>query len=555
MTDIYEEARNRVRAALSALSLPADTVTIEHPADLARGDLSTNAAMVYGKQANMNPFDLAQKIAVEILKTPHEWFDRVEVARPGFVNFYLSKNFFAGEVARMLEQGDGYGKNDIFGGKNVIIEYTDPNPFKELHVGHLMNNTIGESLSRIFAWSGGTVRRANYQGDVGLHVAKAVWALKNKKAFGEAYADGAKAFEEDENAKKEIIAINKKIYDRSDEEINHLYDEGRKLSLEYFETIYARLGTKFDFYFFESETGIVGKKLVEEHVRDGVFEKSDGAIVFKGERYGLHTRVFINADDLPTYEAKELGLATMKHEKFPYEYSFIVTGNEIAEYFKVLKKVLALTRPELAAKMTHIPHGMLRLPSGKMSSRTGDVISAGWLIDEAKHRVYEKVKEGRGAEAVEAIAEDAAVGAVKYSILRQAVGRDIIFDFDTSLSFEGNSGPYVQYTHARAHSIGVVAREKGIAVATDKPFAECSVIERLLCRFPATVARSAAEREPHHIVTYATDLARDFNAWYAAERIVDAENNAPYRVAVAEATKRILKNCLHLLGIPAPEKM
>ena len=207
---------------------------------------------------------------------------------------------------------------DIKKGQKILVEFTDPNPFKLFHIGHLMSNAIGESISRFYEAMGAKVIRVTWQGDVGIHIAKAVWDLRRiyrdsdmaiyrnlrVSELGEAYARGARAYEENEDAKKEIEQVNKKIYDRSDAEINKIYDAGKRASLEYFENIYKKLGSKFDRYFFESELGSKGAEIVKQHPE--VFEQSEGAVVFRGEKYGLHTRVFINSSGLPVYEAKNL---------------------------------------------------------------------------------------------------------------------------------------------------------------------------------------------------------------------------------------------------------
>jgi arginyl-tRNA synthetase len=309
------------------------------------------------------------------------------------------------------------------------------------------------------------------------------------------------------------------------------------------------LGTEFDYKFFESEAGPFGKKLVEDNL--AVFETSDGAVIYKGEQDGLHTRVFINSEGLPTYEAKELGLAKIKYDKYPYDFSVVVTGNEIVEYFKVLKAVMKKIFPELEKKTRHVPHGMLRLPSGKMSSRTGDVITGESLIEAVKEKIKDKVKD---SDLPEEVIEQIAVGAIKYSILKQDSSRDIIFDFDKSLSFEGNSGPYLQYTFARTQSVLIKARENNIApeVKTGEVLGE---VEKLLARFPEVVYRAGEFLAPHFIATYLIELASAFNAFYANNKIVSEEENSAYRVALTAAVGQVLKNGLDLLGIATPAKM
>ena len=468
---IVEKIRKTIADSLKNLGIEVGEITLEHPADLEHGDFSTNAALVYAKEARMKPRDLAERIVHIIHNSKfilHE-LERIEIAGAGFINFYLSPRFFASQIAEIISKGDNFGEGQTLADKKVMVEYTDPNPFKEFHIGHLMSNAIGESIARLFEASGAKVARACWQGDVGLHVAKAIWGMiqtnnkqqttNNSKAtvqkWGEAYTVGSQKYETDENAKKEINKLNKKIFDRSDTEVNKLYDWGRQVSLEHFEEIYKKLGTKFDHYFFESREGREGEKIVAEFLKKGVFEKSENAVVFRGERFGLHTRVFITSQGLPTYETKELGLNKAKFEKEPdINQSVIVTANEQNDYFKVVLKAMEQIYPEIAAKTKHLSHGMLRFASGKMSSRTGNVITGESLISTMEDLVLEKIKDREfSPEEKQNIARAVGVGAIKYSILRSATGSDIIYDFEKSISFEGDSGPYLQYTYARALSV------------------------------------------------------------------------------------------------------
>lgn len=560
-----EKLEKSLREILRNLGIKNSGATLEHPMEVSNGNYSTSVALSYAKDLKTSPTQLAEKIKTELEKDKPEEVEKIEIAGPGFINFFLSQQFFTDVVSKIIKKPDQYGKTEIFHKQKTIIEYTDPNPFKEFHIGHLMSNTIGESLSRIVEYNGAEVKRANYQGDVGIHVASALWGKMKKPdaAWGEAYVLGAAAYQEDTDAEKEILELNKKIFERSDKEINKLYDAGKKQSLDSFEKIYKRLGTKFDFYFFESETGGTGRKLVEENIGE-IFEKSEGAVIFKGEKYGLHTRVFINSQGLPTYEAKDLGLAKIKHDKYHYDKSIVVTGNEVNDYFRVMHKAMELLFPELAEKTIHISHGMLRLPTGKMSSRTGEVIAAESLLNEVKEKVRVKVRDRNLSDAEkEDITEKVSIGAIKYSILKQSSGKDIIYDFEKSLSFEGDSGPYLQYAHTRAVSVIHKAREEGIRAGVKNGNKELGIrnngvgeIERLLYRFPEIIERAGREYEPHYLTTYLVDLAGVFNSFYAKEKIVDAGDvQSPYKVALTKAVAGVLKNGLYLLGIPVPDKM
>ncbi len=544
-------------AALAKEGVSGVEIPVEHTADFAHGDYASSVALAFSKQLGVNPRVLAEKLVVSMGDI--EGVSKIEIAGPGFINFTLSPEYLYENLNVGRAHGDKWGSGGALAGKKVMVEYTDPNPFKAFHIGHLMSNTIGESLARLQEFAGAEVIRANYQGDLGVHVACALWGIKklgihpeNADEFGRAYAEGATAYKESAEAKVEIDAINKKLYERSDAELNALYDTGRTESLAAFERIYAILGTKFDHYFFESETGPVGKEIVEAHPE--IFPLSDGARVFKGEEHGLHTRVFLNSQGLPTYEAKELGLEKLKTDLYPdVETLYIVTANEVVDFFRVVKKALAEVHPEIAAKLTHVAHGMMKLPEGKMSSRTGNVITGESLINDIALVAKERAAESR-AEDVERLAQDIAVGAIKFQILKGGTSKDIIFERERALSVEGDSGPYLQYTHARTHAIVEKAKEAGVHAKFDES-TPASELARLIFRFFETVKRSQEELEPHHVANYLIQVAATFNSWYAQEHILDGTPLAAHKVALTDITRLTLKNGLWLLGIPAPEKV
>lgn len=558
--------RTAVADALFELGFGEVDFAISHPENLSFGDYACNVAMVVAKEAAKLPREIAELIVAK-LEGQIEYVEKIEVAGAGFLNFTLSRDFFTQEVARANTQGEAWGRNDSWSGKKVIVEYTDPNPFKEFHIGHVFTNTVGESIARLFMMAGADTKRVNYQGDVGLHVAHAMYGMQqlgitaesnfSARDLGKAYAQGATAYKnETEGAKEAIRTINKKVYDKSDPEINTLYERGRAVSLAYFEDIYKILGTKFDEYFFESECAEKGKELVLAH--PSVFIDSDGAKVFEGEQYGLHTRVFLNSEGLPTYEAKELALSKLKEEKMEvYDHSVISTSNEITEYFKVLKKAMSFVYPELAEKTEHIGHGTVRLSTGKMSSRTGEVISAIDFIHEVTTAVQTKVKEGAHSKEIDAVlAQDIAIGAIKYATLRSNILQDSTFDKEQALSFEGNSGPYLQYTYARICSAVEKALSLGITASTVQAPEVPYVIERLLYRFPEVVLQALEDRQPHQVTTYITELAGAFNGFYSEEKIADEKDVfAPYKVALVQALAQTLKNGLWILGIKAPTQM
>ncbi|MBI2622422.1 arginine--tRNA ligase [Candidatus Microgenomates bacterium] len=562
-----------LKKALGELGVSGVEPVVEVPGESSHGDYSTNVALVVAQKLKQNPMELVNKIKNQISKIKD--VDKVEVAPPGFINFWLPEDYLISQLGKATAPLRSSGS---VGGK-VMVEFTDPNPFKEFHIGHLYSNIVGESLCRLLEAEGAEVKRANYQGDVGMHIAKALWGIRNvilspkdeeSRSFanaqddslkekveflGEAYALGAKAYEEDETAKKEINELNKKIYEK-DPQIMDLYSKGRQWSLDYFESIYKRLGTKFDFYYFESEVGEIGLELVKEYLEKGIFERSEGAIIFPGKQFGLHTRVFINSLGLPTYEAKELGLAPTKYQDFPYDQSLIVTGNEIIEYFKVLLAALAKIRPDLAAKTKHIPHGMVRLAQGKMSSRTGNVITGPWLLDEAKAKIKKKF-----GDITEEVAEQVAVGAVKYALLKSSIGKDIAFSFEESISLEGNSGPYIQYTYARTQSVLAKLKTQNAKVKTaiqnlkvNKLNSEELTLLRLLHHFPEVVGEASQNFAPNLLCSYLFNLAQAFNLFYQKHQIIGGQAE-DFRLTLTSAVSQTLQTGLSLLGIEAPGRM
>jgi arginyl-tRNA synthetase len=415
----------------------------------------------------------------------------------------------------------------------------------------------------LFEFGGGVVHRLNYPSDIGLTVAKAVWGLSETegdpsdiKQIGEAYKKGNEAYENDTSAKEEIETVNRSLYAGDDPKLQELRREGIKTSRTHLAKLCAKLGTVFDAEVTESEAGPVGAEIVKKHTGT-VFEESEGAVVYKGEKRGLHTRVFLNSQGLPTYEAKDLGNFTLKQEKYPnWTHSYVVTGNEQREYFKVLTEALKEVFPEAKDKhIEHISTGFLTLNTGKMSSRKGNVLTGEDILDGVAEVAHKRAKESRAAD-IDELANTLAVSAIKYQILRQALGTDIVFDKERALSLDGDSGPYLEYTHARIYSILNKAKAAELEPNTDNKPEKIYETERLLYQFPEIVSKAQEEHAPHHLVTYLTELAGSFNSFYSQEKIVDTEDEfAPYKLALTEAVGVTLKNGLNLLGIEAVDRM
>jgi len=555
-----ERIREAVGEALEKLGAGEVAFVVERPSDAAHGDYATNAAMAAAKALGKNPRELADSLARLLIDAlGSDIASHVAVAGPGFVNITLSREAVTLAVAEADAKGMDFGKGSENVSKRVIIEYSNPNAFKEMHVGHLVGSVVGEALSRLIENSGATLARDTFGGDIGPNVAKALWGLRKKgitdpataQEIGIAYAEGSNAYESDPRAKEEIDALNQAIYAGADRELMELWRRGRDVSMAEFRRIWNLLGTHFDFEFFDSDTTDIGLRVVRDGLGKGIFEKSDGAVIYNGEKKGVHTMVFITSHDTPTYEAKDIGLAFLKEERWPSDKVVIITGNEQTGRFKTVLAALADIAPRLAAKMTHIATGFLKLTSGKMSSREGNVITAADFI----RNVIEKASE-KNADPL--VAEQVAIGAVKYMVLRQAPGSDIIFDEEKSLSLEGDSGPYLQYALVRAKSVIAGAesgrQERGNTSIYGSVSGMPYLLERIILHFPEVAARAACELAPNLLVNYLTELAGEWNSFYAQERIIGGDHEA-HKLMLARAFVNTMTNGLSLLGIPAPEKM
>jgi arginyl-tRNA synthetase len=560
---MIERIRSVIGAELAKLGAGETDFVVEWPSELAHGDYATNAAMAASKTLGKPPREIAEALVPVLCDALGADATRVEAAGPGFVNITLSGDAVARELEAAIEAEDAWGRNDSQKGKRVMIEYGNPNPFKEMHIGHLVGAIVGESLARLLEASGAHTLRDTFGGDVGPQVAKALWALRkdgvtdvaSAAEIGKAYAHGATAYEESETAKAEIDDLNTTIYkvvenqdeanlSEDDRALRYLWQKGREVSMEEFNRLFAILGTHHDYTFFDSDTTGPGVRAVRDGLAQGIFEESEGAIVYKGEKKGLFTLVFITSRGNPTYETKDIGLAFLKEERAETDQVLIVTAVEQVGHFKVVLAALEEIAPNIAAKTGHIAHGLLQLTTGKMSSRKGNVITAAELISSLIEAALE-----RSADPV--VAEQVAIGALKYMILRSAPGGNIIFDPEKSLSLDGDSGPYLQYACVRAASILASAKKPQSVIEVP---AETYDVARLITRFPEVAARAERERAPHHVTQYLTQLAGEWNSFYAKERIIGGEYEA-YKLSLAQAFVTTMKNGLWLLGIPVPERM
>jgi arginyl-tRNA synthetase len=576
------------------------------------GDYSSNIALQLSKQKHQNSYQTPQEIANGIIeKLGHPKFlERVEVAGPGFLNFFIKDEAIVKILTNTEDRDSLLDQEDL---KKIIVEYCDPNTHKMLHIGHLLQLTLGEAMARLYEYQGHEVFRTNYGSDIGPTVAKCLWgigklqeeykkaqggSLREKAQFlGKTYAYAHSEYEKSLDVKEEIDQITNKLYQR-DSEIMPLWEETKDWSLGYFETVYSSFGTLFDRRINESEVDEIGKDTVMENIGK-VFVKDDGAIIFQGEKHNLHNRVFINSKGNPTYEGKEVGLAVKYQEFFQFDQLNIFSHKEQDDYFKVVIAVNEMIFPHLKGMINHVTYGEVRLPSGKMSSRQGNIIAAEDILEEVKAKIREATKVSKGSEVAkvgdELTIQNLAVSAIKLAFLKYSVGSDLIYDVEESVSIHGDTGPYVMYVYARILSVIKKAtanrasefeagaeededQEEGIAQGeettassqqlTDKKKkksedwklstvdleSEEREILRQLEYFEFMVEKATVNFAPNELVKYLLTLTKAFNTFYEKHHIVGS-NKAEFRLLLSKKVSESIKLGLYLLGIETVDKM
>ena len=514
-------------------------------------DYSSNIALKLAKDLHKAPMEIANEI-----KDNLNTID-VNISAPGFINFTLPDDFLQNQINKLVADFDSQIASDEFASKTVICEFSDPNPFKVLHVGHLYTSIVGDSISRLFEYAGAKVIRANFGGDVGLHVAKTMYILQQKDTanlqiedIAKCYVEGTATYEDDEKAHAEITKLNKEIYrinseDIHDTDLAKLYWRGRELSYDYFKDFYAKIGVEFDKFYPESTVAGFGLKKVKEELKKGVYELSDGAVIFDGEKFGLHTRVFINKEGVPTYEAKDVGLIFTKWQDYHFDKSVVITGNEQLEYMKVVLKSIEQYAPDLVAKTSHLTHGLVKLPGNvKMSSRKGNFLKAVDVLD----MINDELKS-----AYNSSDEKVSLAATKYAFLKYKMGGNIVFDPKESVKMTGNSGPYLLYSAVRAKKIlANCQNDSSVTFHTYNNY-EKNLAKKIL-EYKNTLNESVREMAPHKVASYLYELAQVFSRFYEHCPVVGSDKEAA-RAQLVRVYLATMSHGLNILGINIPEEM
>jgi arginyl-tRNA synthetase len=592
MLDIQKELSSVIRAGLKELfSISVEEITLQETKKEFEGQY-TLVVFPFTKEAKLAPPLIAQQLGDYLVKNS-TIVSAIQIVQ-GFLNISLTNEVWV----KVLQQI--HVKTDFtLAPKNekVLIEYSSPNTNKPLHLGHLRNNFLGYSVAQILKAAGYDVVKTNLVNDRGIHICKSMLAyqlfgngetpessqLKGDHLVGKYYVAFDKAYKleidelvskgmEAEQAKKEAPILVKAqemlfAWEQGDAEVVALWNKMNDWVFAGFAESYQVMGVDFDKTYRESNTYLLGKELVNEGLKSGVFfQKEDGSIWIDLAEEGLDQKLVLRKDGTSVYITQDMGTAQLKYEDFKANQSVYVVGNEQDYHFEVLFHILKKLNKPFSTGNYHLSYGMVDLPSGKMKSREGTVVDADDLMSEmiqtAKERTLELGKiEGFSEEESAELFHNLGLGALKYFLLKVDPKKRMLFNPEESIDFQGNTGPFIQYTHARICSIQRKAVEKGIelkAVTGDESIESCEQeLIYLLNEYENSIEDSAKNFAPSVIANYAYDVAKQFNKFYNELSILNEEEpkKKNFRLILADQTRKTLQHSISLLGIKAPERM
>lgn len=594
ITDKIQSSASEALKKLYNIDATPDSIVLQKTKKEFEGDF-TIVVFPYVKQARKSPEMVANELGKEICDSLAEVasFNVIN----GFLNFVVSDSYwtnFANTIAGNRTFGlKSCGPNDA----PIVIEYSSPNTNKPLHLGHIRNNLLGWSVSQLLAANGKNVKKVNLVNDRGIHICKSMLAwlrygngetpessgMKGDHLVGKYYVEFDKHYKaevkelmdkgvEEEQAKREAPLMVEaqqmlKRWEDGDKEIRDLWQKMNGWVYAGFDETYRKMGVSFDKIYYESNTYLLGKELVQKGLDMKVlFRKDDGSVWCDLTDAGLDQKLLLRKDGTSVYMTQDLGTALLRHNDFGADQLIYVVGNEQDYHFQVLKIILGRLGFDWADKVYHLSYGMVELPNGKMKSREGTVVDADDLIEEMEKTAEEMCRD-RGknddmsAEELKQLYHILALGALKYFILKIDPTKTMLFNPAESIDFNGNTGPFIQYTHARIRSIVRKASENGIDI-TNVPTAialnekEREVI-KMLHEMPSNVEQAAAAYSPAMIANYTFDLAKTFNSFYQDTPILrEADKNRMlFLVKLCDSVSVAIKNMMSILGIEVPERM
>ncbi|AGV74031.1 arginine--tRNA ligase [Lactococcus cremoris] len=563
------DEKQLVSQALSAaidgvLGVEQIAAIIEKPKSSDLGDLAFPAFQL-AKTLRKSPQIIAGEIAEKI---DTKGFEKVIAVGP-YVNFFLDKNATASEVIReVLAEGEHYGDANIGEGGNVPIDMSAPNIAKPFSIGHLRSTVIGDSIAKIYEKLGYQPIKINHLGDWGKQFGLLITAYKKYgdeatitanpidellKLYVKINAEAKEDPEVDEEGRQWFLKM-----EQGDEEALRIWKWFSDVSLIEFNRIYGKLGVTFDHFMGESFYSDKMDAIVEDLENKNLLHESKGALIVDLEKYNLNPALIKKTDGATLYITRDLATAAYRKKTFNFVKSLYVVGGEQTNHFKQLKAVLKEAGYDWSDDMVHVPFGMVTQGGKKFSTRKGHVVKLEMALDEAVDRAEKQIEaKNPNLENKEEVAKQVGVGAVKFYDLKTDRNNGYDFDLDEMVSFEGETGPYVQYAHARIQSILRKANRKvnidNISLVVSD--AEAWEIVKALKEFPNIVKRAADNYEPSIIAKYAISLAQAFNKYYAHVRILEDDAQLDGRLALISATSIVLKEALRLLGVAAPENM
>jgi arginyl-tRNA synthetase len=507
-----------------------------------------------------------------------DYFPRVE-AVGGYLNLYFDSRIFSSRVVNTVLASDCFGRGEDKN-ETLMVEFSNLNTHKAFHVGHLRSTILGDVISRVLEQAGYTVVRANYYGDMGLHVIKWLWNYQKfhdgetppedaTQWMGELYAEASHRIEQDPDLENEIRELYGR-WDRQDPDLVELWQKTRGWSLSGFEDLYETLDIRYDRYYSNSEVEFQGKEIVADLIEQGIAEDlrpDDAVIVQIDNLLGLEKEkyrvlVVLRSDGTALYATEDLALAKLKNEEYSPDRSIYVVDVRQSLHFQQVWKTLEIAGYDWAKKCEHLAYEVVNLPGNVvMASREGTVVRLEDLIREAQERAFEVVEEKNpdlSSEQKQDISRAVGLGAIKFPMLDRETTKIVTFDWETALDFNGQAAPYIQYAHVRANSILKKADTNPQSVMEpghELDVTEISLIEAL-SQFPGVVQKAANELKPLHLTNYLYDLAKSFNAFYRQAPVLNAEKDvSDFRLGLVESSRRILSTGLGLLGIEAPQVM
>jgi arginyl-tRNA synthetase len=537
---------------------------LEKPPENIESDLAFSCFLL-AKKKKKNPAEISKEISGKL--RPSGLVGEISFYGP-YINFFVDWKSAAGRLLSSIKKSRGrYGRGKPVR-KRVMVEYSAPNTNKPLHLGHLKNGCIGMAVSNILDAAGYDVVRANLYSDRGSHICKSMLAykkwgkgkkpdIKTDHFVGKYYV----MFEKRRTEKlDEEVQDMLKRWEAGDKDVRALWKKMEEWGISGFKETYRRFGSAFDVEFRESDFWDKADPIIERGLRKKVFKKEkDGAITANLEKYSLGKKVIRRSDDTSIYITNDLALTPHKFERFKLDTSIWVVASEQNTYFEQLFKIFELSGFNWAKDCCHLVYGMVRLPHGRMKSREGRVVDADDLMDEMQELARKEIskREKLSGKELEKRSLQIALAAIKYYLLKTDTLKDMQFNPEESLSFDGDTGPYIQYSHARAMSIlrkGGKAKGRIDAGLLDGKKEIC-LLKQLAC-FPDAIQRAAEDLKPHYMAGYAFGLATRFNEFYHSVPVINADSKTmPARLALVKATALVLSSALGLLGIEAPDRM